>query len=102
SAATYTVLLSVGSTMMRLMRPVACRPILVQVLPAFVDLYTPLPIASAGRIKKVSPVPAQTCRGLVGAMASAPTAALSVLSKMGCQVTPASSVLKIPPDAAPT
>src|SRR5579859_5323490 len=96
------MLVSVGSTMTRLILPVACNPLLTQVRPPLVDLYTPLPIASAGRIRKVSPVPAHTCCGSDGATARAPMDELSMLSKIGRHVMPASSVLKIPPEAAPT
>src|SRR5690349_14946273 len=92
----------VGCTITRLMRPVACKPMFFHVLPASVDLYTPLPIACAGLMRNVSPVPAQTWLGLDGAIARAPIDELSWLSNMGAQVSPASSVLKIPPLAAPT
>ncbi len=61
----------------------------------------PLPWEMLLRMK-VSPVPAQTTFGSEGAMAKEPTEETSWPSKMGCQVTPPSVVLKIPPEAAPT
>ena len=59
-------------------------------------------MACAGRIKNVSPVPAQICACFDGAIANAPMLELSILSNTGLHVIPASSVLKIPPEAAPT
>ena len=48
-----------------------------------------------------SPVPAQTTFGSEAATASAPIDATCWPSKIGVQWTPPSSVLKMPPDAAP-
>ncbi len=50
---------------------------------------------------QVSPVPAHTMLGLDGATASEPMDDTGWSSKMGLQVVPASSDLKIPPDAEP-
>jgi hypothetical protein len=50
---------------------------------------------------KVSPVPAHTTLGLLGAIASEPTEETGWLSKMGSQCRPPSLLLKMPPDAAP-
>ena len=61
----------------------------------------PLPIETLAR-RKVSPVPAQTTLGSDGAIASEPIEDTGWSSKTGCQETPPSTVLKMPPDAAPT
>jgi hypothetical protein len=51
---------------------------------------------------KVSPVPAHTIFGSVGAIAREPTDETCSESKIGSQRVPPSVVLKIPPEAAPT
>ena len=61
----------------------------------------PFPIASAGRMMKVSPVPAQTWPGCDGETASALIEAASWSSKTGAQVTPRSLDFQMPPEAAP-
>ena len=50
----------------------------------------------------VSPVPAHTSFGAVGAIANDPIDCASMSSKVGRQFTPPSSVFHTPPDAAPT
>lgn len=49
----------------------------------------------------VSPVPAQTTLGSVGAIASDPTEETGWASKIGSQWMPPSMLLKMPPEAAP-
>ena len=49
-----------------------------------------------------SPVPAQTMFGSDAATASEPIDCTGWLSNIGCQLTPPSVVLQMPPDAAPT
>src|ERR1035437_7401928 len=89
-----------GSITMRPMRPVASSPMCVQVRPASVDLYTPLPIDIWLRIHG-SPVPAHTMFGFDVATASAPTDETGWSSKIGDQWTPPSDVFQMPPEAAP-
>ena len=62
----------------------------------------PSPIAWAGRMTKVSPVPAQITLASDGAIASADTDEADWSSKTGVQFTPPSRVRHSPPDAAPT
>ena len=84
----------------RAMRPVASRPRCFHVWPASVERYTPLPIEMLPRMN-ASPVPAHTTLGSDEATASAPIDATCWPSKIAVQWTPPSSVLKMPPDAAP-
>jgi hypothetical protein len=51
---------------------------------------------------KVSPVPAHTSLGAVGANVSEPMDWASMSSKVGRQLAPPSSVFHTPPEAAPT
>ena len=71
-----------------------------QVFPASVDLKTPRP-ASEPRKMLASPVPAQTMFGSESATARSPIDIVGMSSKMGSQVVPALTVLKMPPVAAP-
>jgi hypothetical protein len=82
------------------MRPVFSSPMRVHVLPASDDLKIPSPTEMWLRMHD-SPVPAQIVFGSVGAIARSPIECTVCPSKMGCQLSPPSVVLKIPPDAEP-
>ena len=75
---------------------VSSRPRWVQVRPASVDLYTPLPKPTESRSVD-SPVPAYTVSGADGATAKAPIDATGWPSKTGVQTRPASTVFHTPP-----
>src|SRR5262245_8799236 len=83
------------------MRPmcfVSFRPMLVQVFPAFVDLYTPSPHDTLLR-GLASPVPTHTVSGLFGSTATSPMETVASWSNTGSHVTPLFDDLKRPPDA---
>src|SRR6185437_12673447 len=101
SAHTSTLFGSRGLITMREMRPVSVRPMCCQVLPASVDLYTPSPQMSLGRMNQRSPVPTHTVSASEGATAIAPIADVSWSSKIGRNVCPPSVDFHSPPDAAP-
>ena len=61
----------------------------------------PFPMASAGRMMKVSPVPAHTWPECEGETARALIEAASWSSKTGSQLTPRSLLFQMPPEAAP-
>ncbi len=69
-----------------------------QVLPASVDLKTPMPAVEARKML-ASPVPTQTTFGSDSATARSPIDIVGMSSKMGSQVVPAFTVLKTPPVA---
>ena len=86
------------------MRPmwwVFSSPRCVQLRPASVDRYTPLPQGELWRLLG-SPVPTHTTFGLEGATATAPTDAVDSSLKTCSKVIPAFSVFQTPPLATPT
>src|SRR6185437_11974894 len=101
SAQTSTLFVSFGLMRMRAMRPVFGRPMCFQVAPPSVDLYTPSPTMSLGRIVQGSPVPTHTVSGSAGATAMAPMADVSCSSKIGLKVCPPSVDFHKPPEAEP-
>src|SRR3990172_841005 len=90
-----------GCTIILPIRPVPSSPMCFQVSPPSVDFQTPFPMEMFERMN-VSPVPAQTILGSEGATAREPMAETGSLSNTGFQVSPASSVFQMPPEAAPT
>src|SRR6185312_6099984 len=101
SAHTNTLFVSFGLMRMRAMRPVFGNPMCFQVAPPSVDLYTPSPTMSLGRIVHGSPVPTHTVSRSAGAIAIAPIADVSCPSKIGLKVWPPSVDFHRPPEAAP-
>src|SRR5262245_525602 len=90
----------VGWTITRPMVPVSVRPMCVQVLPASVDLYIPVPGRLARKMLS-SPVPTYTMFGFDGATATSPIDAVAWCSKIGFQAWPLSEDFQTPPEAEP-
>src|SRR6185437_4605331 len=101
SAQTSTLSVSFGLIRISAIRPVFGNPMCFQVVPPSVDLYTPSPTMSLGRIVHGSPVPTQTVSWSAGATAIAPIADVSCSSKTGLKVCPPSVDFHSPPDAEP-
>src|SRR6478735_12587156 len=80
---------------------VSSRPMCVQLFPASVDLYIPLPKPTESRSVD-SPLPTYTTSGAEGATAIAPIDATGCESKTGFHTRPASTVFHTPPFTAPT
>ena len=72
----------------------------VQVRPASVDLYMPLPKPTESR-SELSPLPTYTVSGEEGATAIAPMDATGCESKTGSQSRPPSMDFQTPPLTAP-
>ena len=89
-----------GSTATLPMCCVSARPMCVQLLPASVDLYMPLPKPTESRSDD-SPLPTYTTSGLDGATAIAPIEATGCPSNTGIHVRPAFTVFQTPPLTAP-
>src|SRR6267378_1413837 len=96
SAATYTVLLSVGCGMTREIVDVASRPMDFQVAPPSPERNTPRPHEEELRLF-ASPVPTHTTSGFFCHTATEPIEATGCLSNIGFHVVPAFVVLKTPP-----
>src|SRR6266436_3479765 len=75
-------------------------PMLIQLSPPSVDLYTPLPMDTLLRVQD-SPVPTQMVFGACGSMATAPIDCAASLSKTGLNVVPPFEDFHTPPLAAP-
>src|SRR5690242_4666723 len=101
SAHTSTLFVSFGLMRISAMRPVFGNPMCFQAAPPSVDLYTPSPTMSLGRIVHGSPVPTHTVLWSAGATAIAPIADVSCSSKIGLKVCPPSTDFHTPPDAEP-
>ena len=96
SAATNTVLLSVGSVTMREMVWVALKPTGVQWSPPSTERYTPSPHEEELRLF-ASPVPTHTRAGFFCHTSTAPIDCSGCLSNSALQVVPWLVVLKSPP-----
>src|SRR5512138_1197272 len=99
-AATKTTLGFVGWIAILPMCCVSPSPMCVQVLPASVDLYMPLPYPAESRSVD-SPLPTYTTSGADGATASAPIDATGCESNTGVQTRPVSIDFHTPPFTAP-
>src|SRR4029450_13772918 len=100
-AATPAVPGSVGCTTTRAIARLCARPTCVQVAPASVERYTPLPQAELLR-SFASPVPTHTTFGSDGATATAPMEATGCFSNTASNVAPFVLVFTRPPVASPT
>src|SRR5437868_60027 len=96
SAATYRMSGFDGCTTIRPMWKVSFRPICFHVLPASMDLYTPLPHDELCRLL-ASPVPTYTIAGFDGASVTSPMEGLPTSSKTCSHVVPPFVVLSTPP-----
>src|ERR1041385_307066 len=72
-------------------------PLLLQLFPPSVDLYTPSPYPTL-RWLLFSPVPTHTTRGFFGSTATVPIEYDACASNTGVQVVPAFTVFQTPPE----